>query len=123
MATVEEELKRLKASQNVDEEQAIRRRKDVLVMARQERLKATGDDGDNGLLINAPTGMELENSNDDEDEDENESGGSPRHSMRSTQKRTQSSTARGATTRGRGRGRGRAKTTPTTTPRAKRKPF
>lgn len=121
VAFLEDELKRFKTIQNVDDDEATKRRKDVLKMARQERLIANGDrSSDDEIKITGSIGINNENSNDDDDDDED----FDRSSMKTTQKRTQSSTK--TTTRGatRGRGRGRAKTTTTTTtPRGKKKPF
>ncbi|CAF1075431.1 unnamed protein product [Adineta steineri] len=123
VAFLEEELKRFKTLQNIDDNEATQRRKEVLTMARKERLKANGDrSSDDDLMITGSIGINNDNSNDENDDDDDDDD-FDRSSMKSTQKRTQSSTARGATTRGRGRGRGRAKATPTTTPRGKRKPF
>jgi len=99
VAFLEEELKRFKTLQNADDDQAIKRRKDLLTIARQERLKVNGDKSSDD-----ETTQSMEINNDDEDDDDEDD-----------RKPTQTTT-RG---RGRGRGRGRAKTTP----RGKRKPF
>ncbi|CAF3402548.1 unnamed protein product [Rotaria socialis] len=118
VAALEDELKRFKALQNVDDEEAIKRRKDLLVIARQERIKAYGDkSSDDEIMVTQSIGISNDNSDDDDGDDDFDQS-----SMRSTQKRTQPSlsTARGAT---RGRGRGRAKATPTKAPRGKKKPF
>ncbi|CAF4495020.1 unnamed protein product, partial [Rotaria magnacalcarata] len=120
VAALEDELKRFKALQNVDDEEAIKRRKDLLVIARQERIKAYGDkSSDDEIMVTQSIGISNDNSDDDDDSDDDFG----QSSMRSTQKRTQpssSSTVRGAT---RGRGRGRAKATPAKAPRGKKKPF
>ncbi|CAF1948597.1 unnamed protein product [Rotaria magnacalcarata] len=120
VAALEDELKRFKALQNVDDEEAIKRRKDLLVIARQERIKAYGDkSSDDEIMVTQSIGISNDNSDDDDDSDDDFG----QSSMRSTQKRTQpssSSTVRGAT---RGRGRGRAKITPAKAPRGKKKPF
>ncbi|CAF0786525.1 unnamed protein product [Rotaria sp. Silwood1] len=118
VAFLEDELKRFKTLQNADDDEAIKRRKNVLIMARQERLKASGDkSSDDEIMITESIRNNNENSNDDDDDDDD----FDRNSIKTTQKRTQLSTkTRGAT---RGRGRGRAKTTPTKTPRNKKKPF
>ena len=125
MAFLEEELKRFKNLQNGtisflriwafledclldDDDQAIKRRKDALNTARQERLKLSGDRTSDDEML--PTQSMKINDDDDDDDDDDD------FDRRSTQKRTQTSTrARG----GRGRGRPRA----TATPRGKRKPF
>lgn len=115
LAYIEEELKRFKALQNADDHEAMKRRKDLLSQARQERINAYGDksDDDDDTVVSQSMDFFNENSNNDDDFDQ--------YSMPKTQNRTQASakTTRGST---RGRGRGRAKTTPTTT-RGKRKPF
>ena len=126
LVTVEDEVKRLKAFQSANDEEAERKRKDILTMARQERLKANGDrssDDEISITRSRPINKEPDDIDNDDDDDDD-------FSMRTTQKRTQSSssaaaTARSATasSRGRGRGRGRAKATATITPRGKRKPF
>lgn len=125
LVTVEDEVKRLKAFQSANDEEAERKRKDILIMARQERLKANGgrsSDDEISVTRSRPMNNEPDDIDNDDDDDDD-------FSMRTTQKRTQSSSsaaaARSATasSRGRGRGRGRAKATSTATPRGKRKPF
>jgi hypothetical protein len=43
VAFIEEELKRFKTLQNMNDDEATKRRKEVLTMARHERLKVDGD--------------------------------------------------------------------------------
>ncbi|CAF0729423.1 unnamed protein product [Adineta ricciae] len=122
VAFLEEELKRFKMLQNVDDDQANQRRRDLLTVARKERLKINGDrsynddDDDDDLMVT----QTRRTKNDDSDNENDDDDAFEINSMRPTQKRTQVSTTAG---RGRGRGRGRAKATPIATPRGKRKPF
>ena len=125
VAFLEEELKRFKTLQNVDDDQANQRRRELLTVARKERLKTNGDraynddndDDDDDLMITQTRRTKNDDSDTENDDDDD---AFEINSMRSTQKRTQASTTTG---RGRGRGRGRAKATPIATPRGKRKPF